>query len=123
MTGDILLNIAGRLLGFPQAPDCPLPRPVEHAFRRGFALPAVASSCTSAQERGAAQCAVQNRHSQRENMKGRTVDSAEKNSAVPFGMGRHLCVTVPVFAVLFPVSAQAVPSLRFYPRCGAQSGR
>ena len=43
-------DIPARLLGFPQAPDLPLARPVEHAFRRGFALPAVASSCTSAQK-------------------------------------------------------------------------
>ena len=39
MTSDILLDIAGRLLGFPQAPDWPLSRPVEHALRRGFSAP------------------------------------------------------------------------------------
>ena len=36
MNGDIVFDIAARLLGFPQAPDWPLPRPVEHAF--GVAL-------------------------------------------------------------------------------------
>ena len=44
MSGDILLDFAARLLGTPQAPDQPLPRPVEHAFRRGFALPLVVHS-------------------------------------------------------------------------------
>lgn len=71
MSGDILLDIptplvgglafgsvgAGRAppaLSAPQTPDWTLPRPVEHAFRRGFALPLVASSRTSAREvRGA----------------------------------------------------------------------
>ena len=36
MSDDILLDIAARLLGFPQAPDWPLQHPVEHAF--GVAL-------------------------------------------------------------------------------------
>ena len=31
MSGDILLDIPTRLLGFPQAPDWPLQHPVEHA--------------------------------------------------------------------------------------------
>ena len=39
MSEDILLDILTRLLGFPQAPDWPLPRPVEHALRRGFLAP------------------------------------------------------------------------------------
>ena len=39
MSEDILLGILTRLLGFPQAPDSPLSRPVEHAFRRGFLAP------------------------------------------------------------------------------------
>ena len=39
MTSDILLDIAGRLLGFPQAPDCPLSCPVEHDLRRSFLAP------------------------------------------------------------------------------------
>jgi len=53
MSRNILLDIPARLLGIPQAPDCPLSRSVEHIFRRGFALPAVAFSCTFAQERTA----------------------------------------------------------------------
>ena len=36
--------------GSPKPPDLPLARPAEHALRRGFALPAIASSCTSAQK-------------------------------------------------------------------------
>ena len=39
-----------RLLGFPQPPGPDALRPVEHALRRGFSLPAVADSCTPAQE-------------------------------------------------------------------------
>ena len=58
MSRNILFGFPARLLGFPQAPGRPPARPTEHAFRRGFALPAVASSCTSAQERGGAFCAV-----------------------------------------------------------------
>ena len=46
-----------------------------------------------------------------------------KISAVPVGMGRHFCVTVPVWAVLFPVSAPAVPILKSDPRCGVRSGK
>lgn len=38
------------MLGVPQALGRPPARPTEHAFRRGFALPAVAFSCTSAQK-------------------------------------------------------------------------
>ena len=58
MSRNILFGFPARLLGFPQAPGRPPARPTEHAFRRGFALPAVASSCTSAQERGGAFCVV-----------------------------------------------------------------
>ena len=47
----------------------------------------------------------------------------KKISAVPVGKGRHFCVTVPVWAVLFPAPAMVVPILKSYPRCGVQSGR
>ena len=58
MSRNILLGYSGSLVGVPPSPRRPPARPAEHAFRRGFALPAVASSCTSAQERGGAKCAV-----------------------------------------------------------------
>ena len=38
MFRDILLDIPKRLLGFPQTPDCPLTRSVEHTLRCGFML-------------------------------------------------------------------------------------
>ena len=47
----------------------------------------------------------------------------KKSSVVPVGKGRHFCVTVPVWAVLFPAPAPAVPILKSYPRCGVRSGR
>ena len=50
MSRNILFGFSARLLGVPQALGRPPARPTEHAFRRGFALPAVASSCTSAQK-------------------------------------------------------------------------
>ena len=50
MTGDILLDIAGRLLGFPQAPDYPLCVQSNTPDGVALSLPAVAGSCTSAQE-------------------------------------------------------------------------
>lgn len=61
MSGNVLLDISTRLLGSrlrlgrrstPQTPDNSLPRPVEHAFWRGFAFPLAAYSSTSAQEVG-----------------------------------------------------------------------
>ena len=51
-------NSPARLLEFPQAPDCPPARAVEHTFLRGFSLPSVTFICTSAQVRGSAFCAV-----------------------------------------------------------------
>ena len=58
MSRNILLGYSGSLVGVPPSPRRPPARPAEHAYRRGFALPAVASSCTSAQERGGAILAV-----------------------------------------------------------------
>lgn len=46
------------LLGSPQTPDRPLPRPVEHAFWRGFVLPAVAGLPHSARQENGAKRAV-----------------------------------------------------------------
>ena len=53
MSRNILFGFPARLFfrgGGPQALGRPPARPTEYAFRRGFALPAVASSCTSAQK-------------------------------------------------------------------------
>ena len=50
MSQNILLGYSGSLVGVPQAPGRPPARMTEHAFRRGFALTAAASSCTSADE-------------------------------------------------------------------------
>ena len=51
MFRDILLDIPKRLLGPPQAPDCPLSRSVDRAYRPGFYfcyLATVKSFCTPA---------------------------------------------------------------------------
>lgn len=40
MFRNILLDIPKRWLGGPKPLDCAFPRPVEHAFRRGFPAPA-----------------------------------------------------------------------------------
>ena len=50
MSRNILFGFPARLLGFSQPPGRLPACPTEYAFRRGFALPAVDSSCTSAQK-------------------------------------------------------------------------
>lgn len=50
MSGDILLDFAARLLGFPQAPDWPLRVQSNTPDGVAFPLPLVASSRTSARD-------------------------------------------------------------------------
>lgn len=50
MYENILFGYSHTLVGVPPSPGPGAPRPVEHAFGVALSLPAVAPSCTSAQE-------------------------------------------------------------------------
>ena len=52
MSGDILFGFRRSLVGVPPSPGLTAPRPVEHALRRGFALPLVVCFHICAQKLG-----------------------------------------------------------------------